>query len=212
MGTSLHSSSCSGSQTAAWARGIEAAQGGDREVLGQLLDDMRACLCAYARGRLDPQLRIKVSASDVVQEAVLEAIRSFTSFQGHSRAELHKWIQGIVENRTRTANRTYRLTGKRGLSREVRLDQVRHGHQLPLLADALVSTPSSCACQREELSQLQSALRELPPRYEHIIHLRNELRLSFSEIGAILDCSENAAQKAWSRAIGQLSQSMNGKR
>ncbi len=209
MGGSIDSTSSGDAHSTAWTLRIGAAKEGDREVLGQLLDDLRACLCAFARGRLDPQLRVKISASDIVQEAALEAIRSFTSFRGQSRADLHRWIQGIVENRARTANRSYRLTGKRGLSREVRLDEAAHEQRGPRLEDGFVRTPSSCACRHEELSQLRDALRELPPRYEHVIHLRNELRLSFLEIAAILDCSENAAQKTWSRAIGLLSQRMN---
>jgi RNA polymerase sigma factor (sigma-70 family) len=77
------------------------------------------------------------------------------------------------------------------------------------LALASQSTPSGHAMASEEQAQLEMALMQLPARYEQVIRLRNELKLSFSEVGIALGCSDDAAQKLWTRAIRALAAKMN---
>jgi RNA polymerase sigma factor (sigma-70 family) len=61
----------------------------------------------------------------------------------------------------------------------------------------------------EEQMRLEAALRQLSPRHEQVIRLRNEPKLSFAEVGIALSCSEDAAQKLWTRAIKQLTQKLD---
>lgn len=65
-------------------------------------------------------------------------------------------------------------------------------------------TPSRVLMAHKELQRLEAALRTLPPRQELAIRLRNELHLSFHEVAEALDCSQDAAQKLWTRAVKQL--------
>lgn len=191
-----------------WQARIAAAQAGDRDALGEIFQRLRAYLRARAQDQLDGKLQVKVSPSDVVQETLLEAHRVFAKFRGHSRAELVVWVQGILNHRVQTAYRRYRGTGKRNLAREVRLDEHDDSQPEIELAAASQSSPSGPVIEDEERVRLQQALRKLPPRYEQVVRLRNELKLSFDEVGIALDCSADAAQKLWTRAVDQLARQL----
>ncbi|MGI9430465.1 MAG: sigma-70 family RNA polymerase sigma factor [Bythopirellula sp.] len=187
-----------------WEARIAAAQQGDRSAQGEIFQRLRSYLRAIAQERLDGQLKVKTSPSDVVQETLLEAHRGFANFRGNSRAELVVWVQGILNHRVQTAYRMYRGASKRSLSREVPLHQ-GGGSQGKLQLPATTSSPSGHAIMEEERERLDQAMRELPPRYEQVIRLRNELKLSFGEVATALSCSPDAAQKLWTRAVDQLS-------
>jgi RNA polymerase sigma factor (sigma-70 family) len=98
----------------------------------------------------------------------------------------------------------YRGASKRDVAREVGArGQHESKQQIDLLADSM-SSPSRHAAANEERGRLEQALKALMPRYEQVIRLRNELKLSFNEVGVALNCSADAAQKCWSRAVQQL--------
>jgi RNA polymerase sigma-70 factor, ECF subfamily len=191
-----------------WQGRIAAAQEGDRHALGEIFEQLRPYLRSRAQEQLDPQLQVKVSPSDVVQETLLEAHRGFAEFHGQSRAEVLVWVQGVLNHRIQTAYRKYRGTGKRDLSREVRLHETEESEQ-PIQLVANQSSPSAEVIGGEERGRLEQALQELPPRYEQAIRLRNELGLSFQEVGIALNCSADAARKLWTRAIDQLATRLN---
>ena len=64
------------------------------------------------------------------------------------------------------------------------------------------------------LSSLTSCLRmllykkNLSSQHEQVIRLRNDLGLSFAEIGVALACSHNVARKLWLKAVKQLGQKL----
>lgn len=191
-----------------WQSKITAAQSGDREALGEIFRILRTSLQSMAQGQMDPQLQVKVSSSDIVQETLIEAYRGLGAFHGTTRGELLAWLHGILTHRILTANRRFRGAAKRNLDCERSLTRSEGSQALPLLAHDL-SSPSQHAAANEEAAQLEAALRQLPARQEQVIRLRNELRLSFAEIATMLDCSTDAAQKLWSRAISQLARKLN---
>jgi RNA polymerase sigma-70 factor (ECF subfamily) len=152
---------------------------------------------------------VKVSPSDIVQETLLEAYRGFSTFTGRNQTELVVWLQGILNHRVKTAYRRYRGTSKRNLAREVPLALEDESREIELALGSQ-STPSGHAIASEEHGQLEKALQE-PPRLEQVIRLRNELKLSFIEVGIALHCSDDAAQKLWIRAIDALARTLAAK-
>jgi RNA polymerase sigma-70 factor (ECF subfamily) len=191
-----------------WEERIAAAQQGSREALGEIFQRLRAYLRARAHEQLDGQLQVKVSPSDIVQETLLEAHRSFATFGGCTRAAFVLWVQGILNHRVQTAYRRYRGTSKRNIARETGLHQLDESNQELKLVIAS-SSPSGHAVVNEESKRLEEALKNLSPRYEQVIRLHNELKLSFAEVAIAMSCSADAAQKLWSRAIKQLAQKLN---
>jgi RNA polymerase sigma-70 factor (ECF subfamily) len=204
-GTSL---GCADLSAARWHERIAAARRGNREALGEVLQRVGAYLRLRAERRLDQMLQIKVSPSDIVQETLLEAHRGFANFAGEDRAELVLWLSGILNHRVHNAYRMYRGATKRDLAREIPLHLIDDSAQQAVMAAISTSTPSGHAVANEECAYLELALKELMPRYEQVIRLRNELKLSFAEIAVALDCSSDAAQKLWSRAVKELARKM----
>lgn len=171
--------------------------------MNQVFAIVGAQLRSRAINQLDSRLRTKLNPSDIVQETLLAAHCDLSRFQGATRAELIAWLQGILHHRVQNAVRHYVQTEKRCLNVEKPL---LTGSSAETCAIAVWETPSAQAIANEESANLAAALQALPPRYEQVIRLRNELALSFGEIGTTLGCSPDAAQKLWSRAVHMLSE------
>src|SRR6516162_3607856 len=98
---------------------LAAARAGSAEALGKALETCRRYLLLVAERRLDPKLRAKGGASDLVQETFLEAQRDFDAFRGTSEAELLAWLSRLLLNNVGNFARRYRGTDKRDVGREV---------------------------------------------------------------------------------------------
>src|SRR4051812_49165209 len=109
------------------AQWLPAARAGSMEALGQALEAYRNYLLLIANSQLDPELRVKGGASDLVQETFLEAQRDFAQFQGSSAAELQAWLRQLLLNNLATFARRFRQTHKRQMAREVSLDAGSQG-------------------------------------------------------------------------------------
>ena len=72
------------------------ARGGDQDALGSLLEEYREYLRMLARTRVGRDLQVRLDASDLVQEALLEAHRDFRQFLGQTEAELTVWLRQIL--------------------------------------------------------------------------------------------------------------------
>jgi RNA polymerase sigma-70 factor (ECF subfamily) len=186
----------------AWETSLDAARRGDHAAIEDLFNGLRSYFNRRAEQQLDVHVTVKVSPSDIVQETFLAACEGIGAFKGTTRGELIAWVQSILKTRVQTATRRFRGTEKRNLARE-RSDWASNSRGLDgCPADG--ETPSRVLMAHEELQRLEAALRTLPPRQELAIRLRNELHLSFHEVAEALDCSQDAAQKLWTRAVKQL--------
>src|SRR5262245_38146992 len=101
---------------------IEESRHAEPEARDRLLESYRNYLKLLARMGIGADLRAKVDASDVVQEALLKAHRHFEQFQGTSEAELVAWLRQILTRCLQDLTRTYRLTEARAIGRERSLE------------------------------------------------------------------------------------------
>lgn len=187
-----------------FAARIEDARGGSREALGRLIDSCRAYLLLVANEELDPALRVKVAASDLVQETLLAAQAEFPQFRGQSEGELKSWLRKVLLNDLADFRRRYQQADKRALAREK-----------PLMGDSRASipsvqvathdlTPHATSIASEEAAALKRAMASLPDDYRQAVTLRNWERLSFAEIAQRMGRTPEAARKLWTRAIERL--------
>jgi RNA polymerase sigma-70 factor (ECF subfamily) len=183
------------------AEWLAAARAGSPEALGRVLELCRRYLLQVAGAELDPQLRAKLGASDLVQETFLEAQRVFDRFLGNSPAELRAWLRAILLNKVATHTRHYRATAKRQVGQEVGFnpDSERQAE-----LTAMISTPSSLFAQKERALALTEAVQRLPEHYRQIIVWRQADNLSFEEMASRLGRSVDAVRKLWWRAVQQL--------
>lgn len=183
---------------------IAEARSGSRAALGQLLDNYRLYLLQVANQELADDLRGKVGGSDLVQQTFLEAQRDFAAFQGATEAEWLAWLRQVLHHNLTNLAQHYRETAKRDVGREVSLEAdsaTRQG------VDGLPGndpSPSGIVLAREKDAAIERAVARLPDEYRQVIVWRNRERLSYAEIGALLNRSAEAARKLWSRAVELL--------
>jgi RNA polymerase sigma-70 factor (ECF subfamily) len=185
---------------------LPAARAGSREALGKVLEMCRRYLLAIAERELDPALRAKGGASDLVSETFLDAQRLFDRFQGDSEAELRAWLRKLLLNNLGDFSRHYQGTLARDLGREVPLQpgSTADGPRVP--ADS--ATPSRVLGEAEQAEALRRAVERLPEDYRAVLAWRYQDALSFEEIGQRLGRTANAARKLWLRAVQQLQQEL----
>jgi len=174
--------------------------------LGQLLDAYRHYLSLVARLQIGRRLQGKVDASDVVQEAFLNAHRSFAQFRGKTETELLAWLRQILVSHLVNLVRRYHGTQRRNirLERELAAEVDRSSRDLDPALFAKQSTPSQQASRREQAVLLANALQKLPEAYREVIILRHLEGLSFPEVAERLGRSVDSVDKRWVRALARL--------
>jgi RNA polymerase sigma-70 factor (ECF subfamily) len=188
---------------------LPAARKGSPEALGEALEACRAYLLLIANRELDPQLKAKGGASDLVQETFLEAQRDFAAFHGSSEAEWRAWLRQMLVHNLANFVRRYRDTDKREVAREVALAggpaATAWDNEQPA---ADTPTPSMEAMAGERALAVAAAIARLPDDYRQVIALRYQEGRSFDQIAALMQRSDNAVRKLWFRAIERLEQEL----
>jgi RNA polymerase sigma-70 factor (ECF subfamily) len=188
---------------------LPAARAGSADALGQALEAFRDYLLAAAHQNLDPALRAKGGASDIVQETFLEAQRDIGQFGGATAAEWKAWLVRLMLNNVANFARRYKATDKRQVAREVGLPAQTPtgpaGGGLP----GDTPTPSAELMADERVAALHRAIDRLPDDYRRVIVLRNREDRPFAEIAALMDRTENAIRKLWFRAVERLQEELD---
>lgn len=190
---------------------FDQARAGDPLALGPLLASYADQLRQLADRQLDGKVRNRVSPSDIVQEALLQASQDFPGFRGQSDAELSSWLRRVLARKVSKTIERHLLAEKRDVRREVAFAPVADWSGMPV-SDAVADHrpgPASEALGSERHHQLQHALAELPENYRRIIELRNIHGLPFEEIASRLNRSSGAARMLWLRAIEALRQRLS---
>ena len=186
------------------ARWLVEARGGAADSLGQALEACRGYLLTIAQQELDPELRAKGGASDLVQETFLKAHRHFVHFQGTAEDELLAWLRRLLLNNLADFRRLYHETQKRQAGREIALpigDGSRPRGGGPVAKDP---SPSAEAMAREQAEAVQRTLDRLPDDYRRVLVWRHQEERSFEEIARLMNRSINAVRKLWARAVQRL--------
>ncbi|OWK40811.1 sigma-70 family RNA polymerase sigma factor [Fimbriiglobus ruber] len=185
---------------------IARARAGDSTAQGHLFELYRNYLYLLARLELDRELRGKVGASDLVQETFLEAHRDFEQFRGATPAELVGWLRTIMARNLANQIRHYRGTKRRDVRLELGLiaSLGKSSEGLVVGLTAAVTSPSQAAAQHEEAVLLADALGRLPPDYREVLILRNLEELSFPDVAARMDRTQDSVKKLWARGLARL--------
>lgn len=183
---------------------LTAARGGSADALGQALEACRVYLLMIAERELDPLIRAKGGASDLVQQTFMEAQQDFSRFHGNNGGELRAWLRRLLLNNLANFRRSYQQTAKRQAKREVSIeaDEDTTPREEWLAGD--VPTPSRQLMADESQRALYAAIARLPEDYQQVLLLRYHDELPFEDIAVRLNRTSNAVRKLWSRAIEKL--------
>jgi RNA polymerase sigma-70 factor, ECF subfamily len=169
------------------------------------LEQYRGYLRLLAELQLNPRLRTKEGASDIVQETMLEAHRALAGFRGKTDAELRAWLKMILLRNLLTVARRY-ATSKRAIGREVTLqDQLENSSALlhqHLVADQ--TSPSSALILQEQTDQLAQALLLLLDDERSAVILKHYHNWSVADIAQHLGRTQEAVAGLLRRGLKKL--------
>lgn len=182
------------------------AQEGDASALNQLCGVYAERVRRIVRFRMGPELRSQLESMDLVQEALIDAVKDVDGFAYSSEGDFLRWLARIVENTIRD-NVDRMHAAKRDVRRQVALGQMtaRTGRSdADACLPAASATPSVVLSLREDLDRLERAMDQLKPEYRDVIVLAKIEGLTCKEIAAKLKKSRAAVAMSLSRAIVAL--------
>ena len=129
------------------------ARAGDAAALGRLLELYRNYLRLVARALIGQALRVRLDASDLVQETFLKASREFGQFLGSTEPELTAWLRQILVRTLANQAKHHRRRGRdyqRQESLEAMLDRsseaVQHALATPSESPSATRSGASRRC------------------------------------------------------------------
>jgi RNA polymerase sigma-70 factor (ECF subfamily) len=193
---------------------IEQARGGDRAALDRLFSRYRERLRRMVQMRLDWRLQGRIDASDVIQDAYLEAARRLDSYLEEPDIPLFLWLRLMVGEQLKILHRRHLGTKMRDARREVSIyrDTLPEASSAALAAQLLgrLTSPSDAAVRAERLRRLQEAINQLDPIDREVLSLRHFEQLNRAETARVLGIEEEAAAKRYIRALKRLKDTLAG--
>jgi RNA polymerase sigma-70 factor (ECF subfamily) len=176
---------------------LQRARGGDRDALDGLFSRLLPSLRRWAHGRLRRGARDGADTADLVQQAMVGALRHLDRFEPKRRDALRAYLRKAIRNRVVDEERK---TGRR--PRQVTLDQA------DLAAEPGLS-PLGRLLSREQEQRLQNAIEKLGIDDRELVIARLDLGYSYAQIA--LACGRptaDAARMAVHRALLRLAEEM----
>ena len=161
--------------------------------------------------RLDPRIRGRIDAADVLQEAFLEVSLRLQSFLDSTDVSFFVWLrQQTLQTLIDVHRRQFRQ--KRDVNREIRFASTgtSDGTSLSIaqfLIDQLTS-PSQLAVNAEEMQWLQETLNSMNEVDREVLALRHFEQLGNNQVAEILGLTPTAASNRYLRAAARLSEIM----
>ncbi|MBL4770730.1 MAG: sigma-70 family RNA polymerase sigma factor [Planctomycetes bacterium] len=186
---------------------ITAAIAGDEQAFNELVGVYSARLRWLIRLRINPAMRARVSAEDVLQESMLSASQYIQGLVIEAEPAFWSWLCRVVEHRLADAHRKHLLSA----GRDARLESRRLGPADASgemgfdCADPNQSSPSERIRSVEQREALEAALGELTPAQRDVIVLRILEGLSTAEAAVIMDRSPGALSVLLHKSMKRLS-------
>lgn len=192
---------------------VSQAVEGDSAALAVLMNRYRERLTRMIGLRLDRRLQGRVDASDIVQEALIEASRRLSEYFRERPMGFFLWLRWLAADRLLNAHRQHLGTQKRDATREVSLYRrpmpqacsVSIAHQLL----GRLTTPSRAVARAELQLMVQEVLNNMAPIDREILVLRIFEQLSTSEAAQELGIKRSTAGKRYISALKRLKQKLS---
>jgi RNA polymerase sigma-70 factor (ECF subfamily) len=185
---------------------LSKARGGDRTAMGWLLDAHREMLERLAASQLDPRLRRRIEATDVVQQTFLEAQRDFAVFRGTDVATFQSWVKNVLRHNLAATIARHVLAAKRSVGREASGLDPSAAQQALASVPSETSTPSQKVVRMETFSLLGEALAELPPAQAEAVRLRYVEGMTLEAICERMGKTDTAVAGLLKRGLQKLRQ------
>jgi RNA polymerase sigma-70 factor (ECF subfamily) len=194
---------------------LQRAAGGDVDAWGALLAQHAQRLRRVALFRLNPRLRGRIDAADVLQETFVAATERRAEFFAEPGRSLFLWLRWMVANTLLDLHRHHLDAQMRDPRREQPFGgggrDGRGGDSADATRDALaaqltcgVTGPATAARRGELHARLNEALARMDPIDREVLALRHYEQLTSTETAQVLGIQERAAAKRYGRALERL--------
>jgi RNA polymerase sigma-70 factor (ECF subfamily) len=187
---------------------VERLRAGDRQALTDLFQRHRERLSRMVELRMDARLQGRVDASDVLQDAFLDAATQLDAFLRGSELSAFLWLRLVVGQRLSKYHRGHLGTKMRDIRQEVSIyrDPLPQASSAALASMLLgrLTSPSHAAIRAEQVLHVQEALNNLEPLDREVVALRHFEQLSRAETAQVLGITEEAGAKRYMRALRRL--------
>ncbi len=187
---------------------VARAAAGDRTAIVTLLERYRGRLRRMVAIRLDPRLRGRVDASDIIQDGYLDAMKRLEEFVRDPSVPFYIWLRFLVGQQVQEQHRRHLVRPGRDAGREVSIYRgAMPGASTGVLAARLLgnlTTPSEAAQRAERGIRLEEALSRMDPLDREVLVLRHYEQMTNGHAAAALGLTESAASKRYTRALQRL--------
>jgi RNA polymerase sigma-70 factor (ECF subfamily) len=190
---------------------LNALQQGDQQALAALFSRHRERLRKMVEFRLDVRLRGRVSSSDVLQEAYIDALKRLPHYQALPGVPFFVWLRWVAIQRLVDVHRQHLGAQVRSVGKEVRLG---HGDLIEASSEKMaelmgdLTSPSQAAQRNENLAGLRGALDRLDPIDREVLALRHFEEMNNHEVAGLLGIQPAAASKRYVRALERLKEAL----
>jgi RNA polymerase sigma-70 factor (ECF subfamily) len=192
---------------------LQRAASGDQESWGQLLERCRDRLRRTIALRMDRRLQGRIDASDVIQEAYLEAGTRLQEYLRQPAMPFFLWLRFLTAQKLIALHRHHLGAQMRDAGREISLYRgaLPETNSAALAAQLLghLTRPSEAAIRAEMKIRLQEALNSMEPLDREILALRHFEQLDTAEAAEVLGISVEATKKRHIRALKRLKEALS---
>ena len=177
----------------------------------QFVNAFRPRLKRMVSARLDSRMSSRVDPSDIVQDALFEAVRKMPECLKDRPLPIYPWLRQLALGQMGNQVRTHLGTQSRSVMREQPVGLSDQSvMQLASVAIADESTPSRFVMREEARDAVNDALSRLDHTDREVLILKFVEQATTNEIAEILNISPEAVGMRRLRALRRLSQELDG--
>jgi RNA polymerase sigma-70 factor (ECF subfamily) len=193
---------------------VQRIAAGDQQALAEAFTRYRSRLRRMVLLRLDRRLQGRVDASDILQEAYLDAAQRAAEYAANPTLPLFLWLRLLTGQRLLIVHRQHLQVQMRDVGQEVSLYRgaLPQASSQSLAAQLLgrLTSPSVAAIRAEMQLRLQEALNDMDPLDREVLTLRHFEELSNAETARVLGIQKSAASNRYIRALQRLRKELSG--
>ena len=187
---------------------VELAASGHPDALGDLLQSFRDQLVRIISFRMDPRLRGRLDADDIVQDAFIEATERFEAYVAKPDMPFFLWLRFITVQKLFQMHRRHLGVKSRDAGREISI----YSSPCPQATSAVLAahllgkqtSPSLAAMRAETTNRVEKALNSMNEVDREILALRRFEKLKNDQVAKLLNISKTAASNRYIRALERL--------
>ncbi len=188
---------------------LKRARAGDAAAFEQLFALHGERLRRSARAKVPTALRARIDDSDVVQEALVDAVTHLDSFQERGEGSFRRWLSALLRNRLLMTIQSCLGRQKRDARRETHLKEHSGSKGRGVRVASPQSSPSAAAMRGERRLLLERAIATLPADHAQVLRLVRLEERSISEAAAAMGRTDNAVKKLLARALLSLREALD---